>query len=158
MIAKSYLDIICEVDTTTIDGVKRNPDKIKDLLKSYSRNISSFAKNTTIIADIQEHHGSISEATYYDYINVLKQLFVIDETKAWGPNIKSKTAMRNSSKKNFIDPSIAVAALELTPEQLLYDLNMGDIFLKIYVLGILVFIHLKEGEKFYNTMIRMVWK
>ena len=67
----------------------------------------------------------MSETTYYDYINVLKQLFVIDEIKAWGPKIRSKTAMRNSSKKNFIDPSIAVAALELTPEQLLYDLDTG---------------------------------
>jgi len=125
MIARSYLNILCEIDTTTIDGVKRNPDKVKSLLKSYSRNISSFTKNTMIIADIQEHHGSMSEATYYDYINVLKQLFVIDEIKAWGPKIRSKTAMRNSSKKNFIDPSIAVAALELTPEQLLYDLDTG---------------------------------
>lgn len=125
MIARSYLNILCEIDTTTIDGVKRNPDKVKSLLKSYSRNISSFTKNTMIIADIQEHHGSMSETTYYDYINVLKQLFVIDEIKAWGPKIRSKTAMRNSSKKNFIDPSIAVAALELTPEQLLYDLDTG---------------------------------
>lgn len=125
MIARSYLNILCEIDTTTIDGVKRNPDKVKSLLKSYSRNISSFTKNTMIIADIQEHHGSMSEATYYDYINVLKQLFVIDEIKAWGPKIRFKTAMRNSSKKNFIDPSIAVAALELTPEQLLYDLDTG---------------------------------
>lgn len=125
MIAKSYLDIICDIDTTTIDGVKRNPDKVKSLLKSYSRNISSFAKNTTIIADIQEHHGTMSEATYYDYINVLKQLFIIDETKAWMPNIRSKTAIRNSSKKSFIDPSIAVVALDLTPEKLLYDLETG---------------------------------
>lgn len=125
MIAKSYLDIICDIDTTTIDGVKRNPDKVKSLLKSYSRNISSFAKNTTILADIQEHHGTMSEATYYDYINVLKQLFIIDETKAWMPNIRSKTAIRNSSKKSFIDPSIAVVALDLTPEKLLYDLETG---------------------------------
>lgn len=125
MITKSYLDIICDIDTTTIDGVKRNSDKVKSLLKSYSRNISSFAKNTTIIADIQEHHGTMSEATYYDYINVLKQLFIIDETKAWMPNIRSKTAIRNSSKKSFIDPSIAVVALDLTPEKLLYDLETG---------------------------------
>ncbi len=77
------------------------------------------------MADIKEHHGTISEATYYNYINVLKQLFVIDEVKAWTPNIRSKTAMRNSSKKNFIDPSIAIASLELTPKKLLYDLNTG---------------------------------
>lgn len=125
-IAKFYLDVLCEVDTTTIDGVKRNPDKVKALLKSYSRNISSFTKNTMIIEDIREHHGLMSEATYYDYINVLKQLFIIDEIKAWGPQIRSKTAMRNSSKKNFIDPSIAVASLDLTPEKILYDLDTGE--------------------------------
>ena len=77
MIARSYLNILCEI-YTTIDGVKRNSDKVKSLLNSYSKNISSFTKNTMIIADIQEHHGSMSEVTYYDYINVLKQLFVID--------------------------------------------------------------------------------
>lgn len=147
MIARSYLDVICEVDTTTIDGVKRNPDKIKALLKSYSRNISSFTKNTTIIADIQEHHGSMSEATYYDYINVLKQLFVIDETRAWGPNIRSRTAMRNSSKKNFIDPSIAVAALELTPEQLLYDLDTGGhIFENLCIRDISIYSSKRGGK------------
>ncbi len=124
-IARSYLDILTQVDVSSIDGVKRNPDKVKALLKSYSRNISSFAKNTTIIGDIHEHHGTMSEKTYYDYVNVLKQLFVIDEVKAWGPKIRSKTAMRNSSKKSFIDPSIAAAALELTPEELLYNLEMG---------------------------------
>lgn len=80
MIARSYLDILTQVDISSIDGVKRNPDKVKALLKSYSRNISSFAKNTTIIRDIHKHHGTMSEKTYYDYINVLKQLFVIDET------------------------------------------------------------------------------
>ena len=125
MIAQSYLNTICTIDTTTIDGVKRDPDKIKALLKSYSRNIYSFTKNSTIIADIKKHHGTISETTYYNYINVLTQLFVIDETKAWSPNIRSKTAMRNASKKSFIDPSIAVASLDLTPEKLLYDLDTG---------------------------------
>lgn len=125
MIVRSYLDIICDVDTSNIDGVKRNPDKVKALLKSYSRNISSFTKNTMIIADIQEHYGTMAESTYYDYVNVLKQLFVIDEVPAWGPNIRSKTAMRSAYKKSFIDPSIAVASLELTPDQLMYDLDTG---------------------------------
>lgn len=147
MIAKSYLNIICEVDTTSIDGVKRNPDKIKELLKSYSRNISSFTKNTTIIADIREHHGSMSEKTYYDYVNVLKQLFVIDEIKAWGPAIRSRTAMRNASKKSFIDPSIAVAALDLTPEKLLYDLNTGGhIFENLCIRDINVYSSLRGGR------------
>ncbi|MEE0935624.1 MAG: DUF4143 domain-containing protein [Methanobrevibacter sp.] len=147
MIARSYLDILTQVDVSSIDGVKRNPDKVKALLKSYSRNISSFVKNTTIIGDIQEHHGTMSEKTYYDYINVLKQLFVIDETVAWGPKIRSKTAMRNSSKKSFIDPSIAVASLELTPEELLYNLEFaGQIFENLCIRDINVYSACRGGK------------
>ena len=147
MIARSYLDIITQVDVSAIDGVKRNPDKVKALLKSYSRNISSFAKNTTIIRDIQEHHGTMSETTYYEYINILKQLFVIEEINAWGPKIRSKTAMRNSSKKFFIDPSIAVASLELTPEELLYNLEMcGQIFENLCMRDISVYSACRGGK------------
>ena len=147
MIARSYLDIITQVDVSAIDGVKRNPDKVKALLKSYSRNISSFAKNTTIIRDIQEHHGTMSETTYYEYINILKQLFIIEEINAWGPKIRSKTAMRNSSKKFFIDPSIAVASLELTPEELLYNLEMcGQIFENLCMRDISVYSACRGGK------------
>lgn len=128
-IAKSYLNIICEIDTTNIDGVKRNPDKIKSLLKSYARNISTLVSNKKIINDIKERTGKMSETTYYGYINVLKQLFVIDEVGAWSPNIRSSKSIKKTPKKEFIDPSLTVVALDLSPEQLLYDLNtFGFIF------------------------------
>ena len=128
-IAKSYFNTICEIDTTNIDGVKRNPDKVKSLLKSYARNISTLVNNKKIINDIQESHGKMSETTYYDYINVLKRLFVVDEVHAWSPNIRSAKTIKKTPKKEFIDPSIAVAALNLTPDKLLYDLNtFGFIF------------------------------
>ena len=77
-----------------------------------------------IMDDISYNFGEISEPTFYSYIKALKKLFIIDNIDAWSPNIKSKTSIRSSEKKEFIDPSIAVAALNLNPESL-YE-NMVD--------------------------------
>lgn len=149
-IAKSYLNIICEIDTTSIDGVKRNPDKIKSLLKSYARNISTLVTNKNIINDIKERNGKMSETTYYDYINVLKQLFVIDEVGAWSPNIRSSKSIRKTPKKEFIDPSLSVAALDLSPEQLLYDLNtFGFIFENLCIRDLNIYSSKSGGKILY---------
>ena len=121
----SYLDNICEKEASLIDGVRRDPDRVKTILTSYARNISESTKDSTIIANFED----ISKTTYYQYIDVLKRLYVIDNVKAWSPNIRSKTGIRTTSKKQFIDPSIAVAALGLTPKLLMEDLNtFGFIF------------------------------
>ena len=81
------------------------------------------------MGDIEENYGKISEPTFYSYIMVLKNLFVIDNVPAWAPNIRSKQKMRRTEKKEFIDPSIAVAGLSVTPEMLVYDLEtFGFIF------------------------------
>ena len=125
----SIVDSICENDASLIDGVKRDPNRVKTILASYARNISESTKDSTIISDINANFEDISKTTYYQYIDVLKRLYVIDNVKAWSPNIRSKTSIRTSSKKQFIDPSIAVAALGLTPELLMDDLNtFGFIF------------------------------
>ena len=149
-IAKSYLNIICEIDTSNIDGVKRNPDKIKSLLKSYARNISTLVTNKKIINDIKERNGKMSETTYYDYINVLKQLFVIDEVGAWSPNIRSSKSIRKTPKKEFIDPSLTVVALDLSPEQLLYDLNtFGFIFENLCIRDLNIYSSKFGGKTLY---------
>ncbi|MDR2624644.1 MAG: DUF4143 domain-containing protein [Methanobrevibacter sp.] len=128
-VVNNYLDNICESDASTVDGVKRDPQRVKTILQSYARNISTNASDKTIINDVQANFTNISQPTYYSYIDALKRLFVINNVPAWNPNIRSATAIRSSSKKGFIDPSIAVASLGLTPETLLYDLNtFGFIF------------------------------
>jgi hypothetical protein len=112
-----------------VDGVKRDSKIFEAILRSYSRNISTLVNNSKIIADIEENYGRISEPTFYSYINVLKKLFVIDNVPAWTPNLRSKQKIRKSEKKEFIDPSIAVAGLGATPEILLQDFNtFGFIF------------------------------
>ena len=129
IIASSYFDNICRDDTYNIDGVKRDSKLFEAILRSYSRNISTLVSNTKIIADIEENYGKISEPTFYSYITVLKNLFVIDNVPAWAPNIRSKQKIRKTEKKEFIDPSIAVAGLNVTPEMLVYDLEtFGFIF------------------------------
>ena len=129
IIASSYFDNICRDDTYNIDGVKRDSKLFEAILRSYSRNISTLVSNTKIMGDIEENYGKISEPTFYSYITVLKNLFVIDNVPAWAPNIRSKQKMRKTEKKEFIDPSIAVAGLSVTPEMLVYDLEtFGFIF------------------------------
>lgn len=78
----------------------------------------------------------MNEKTFYSYINALKRLFVIEDVKAWAPHIRSSQSIKKSPKKEFIDPSIAVAALNLNPKILLYDLNTFGFIFETYALGI----------------------
>ncbi len=140
LVVKEYFNSICEEDISKIDNIAKNPTRVKAVLKSYARNVSTLATNKTILEDININDTELSETTLYTYLNALKKIYVLDEVEAWCPNIRSASAMRSISKKEFIDPSIAVAALDLTPEILINDLNtFGFIFenlclrdLKIY--------------------------
>lgn len=127
-IAKTYLDSICSEDAYTIDGVRRDPLIVRAILRSYARNVSTLAKRSALLLDIRES-TSCSDGTLVDYLEVLKRLFVIDDIPAWNPSIRSASAIRAGEKRQFVDPSIAIAALNLGPEALLNDLNtFGFIF------------------------------
>ena len=117
-------------DISRIDGVQRDERIAKKLLRSYARNISTLAKQTSILADIvSSGEVSLTKPTFEDYVKALERLFVICDIDAWCPAIRSKTAIRSGHKRAFIDPSIAVAALELTPEALYTQLKtFGFIF------------------------------
>lgn len=115
-VAYSYLENICNSDASAVDGVKRDPDRVRLLLRSIARNNSTLAKDQTIISDMKENFMDISRPTYYSYIDALKKLFVLEDNRGWSPNIRSKSAIRSGNKKVFIDPSIAVAALNANPE------------------------------------------
>jgi len=101
IVASSYFDNICRDDTYDIDGVKRDSKLFEAILRTYSRNISTLVSNSKMMADIEENYGKISEPTFYSYISVLKNLFVIDNVPAWTPNIRSKQKIRKSEKKNL---------------------------------------------------------
>ena len=150
IVASSYFDNICRDDTYNIDCVKRDSKLFEAILRSYSRNISTLVSNTKIIADIEENYGKISEPTFYSYITVLKNLFVIDNVSAWAPNIRSKQKIRKTEKKEFIDPSIAVAGLNVTPEMLIYDLEtFGFIFETLCIRDLKVYSSPLGGKVLY---------
>nr|WQH63978.1 DUF4143 domain-containing protein [Methanosphaera sp. ISO3-F5] len=149
-IATSYVDHICQTDVSEIDNVKRDPDKIKLLLQSYARNISTLAKNTNILKDVNSTYTTLDKSTFYSYITVLKNIYVIDDIKGWSPNIRSKNAIRKGPKRQFIDPSIATAVLDLTPQKLIYDLNtFGFIFENLCIRDLKIYSQSLGGKIYY---------
>lgn len=129
LIAKDYLDEICNTDISRVDKTRRNPTLARLILRSYARNICTLAKKTSMVADITGEMEGTSMPTFDDYVSALEKLFVIDDIEAWSPAIRSKTVIRTGKKRCFVDPSIAVASLGLSPESLEVDLNtFGFIF------------------------------
>lgn len=130
LVAKDYVDTVCRVDISRIDGVRRDERLAKRILRSYARNISTVAKKTAILADITASgEMSCSQPTFDDYVWALTRLFVVCDIDAWCPAIRSKSAIRSGAKRAFIDPSIAVASLGLTPQALMTQFKtFGFIF------------------------------
>ncbi len=144
-IVTNYIDIICNSDVSEVDKVKRDPQRVKAILKSYSRNISTLASKKTLMKDL-----NITAPTFNSYINALERLYVIQNIPAWSPNIKSANTIRKSYKKEFIDPSIAIASLNLTPAKLLKDFEtFGFIFENLCIRDLLVYSSSVNGEILY---------
>lgn len=102
------------VDISRIDGVRRNPLIAEAILRSYARNICTPAQRKTILADVRANHN-VGETAYDEYVAALEKLRIISDVPAWSPSIRSKTSVRSSVKRDLVDPSIAVAALGLSP-------------------------------------------
>lgn len=123
-IAREYVKSLIHEEVRNIDGVERNPEKMLCVLRSLARNISTQVSNKTIEEDIKNVFTTeISRPTINDYLTTLEKLFVIENINATNLNFRSKSALRTKPKKYFVDPSIAAAILELSPEDLLKDLN-----------------------------------
>ena len=146
--AKEYAKSIAESDISRVDGVERNPDRALGVMRSYARNIGSQASISTIAADISGNEGvEISEKTIISYINALRQIFVIEDSKAWNPNLRSKTAIRTTDTRYFVDPSVGAAAMGLSPNDLINDTNtFGFFFENLAVRDLRVYAELLDGK------------
>ncbi len=128
MVAQSYFEGLCNEDMSNVDGIKRTPALTRTLLRSYARNISTLVSNRSILKDINAN-SAMSEATFYDYVNALKRLYVIQDVEAWCPAIRSKSAIQSGDKKELVDPSLVVAALGVNPSFFHQDLmTFGFVF------------------------------
>lgn len=127
--AKEYFEAVYRFDISRVDDIERDPELTKRLMRSYARNQGSQASAGTLLADIKANESDdLSENTIYAYIKALKKIFVIEDSLAWNPNLRSKTAIRTSDTRYYTDPSIATAALGLGPEDLINDLNTFGLF------------------------------
>ena len=115
IVAKTLFNQTAQVDISNVDKVKRNPSWAESILRSYARNICQLTEKKNIYKDAKTE-TNMAESTFFEYIEALQKLYIIDDVEAWCPAIRSKTAIRASKKKNFIDPSLAVAALGVGPE------------------------------------------
>lgn len=122
-VAKNYIDVLVNSDISRVDGVTRNPNLARIILKSYARQISTIDSDKALFDDVKANYSDVSDKTIIDYIDTLKKLYIIEEIEAWSPNIRSKTAIRTSPKKSMIDPSLAVAVLGCSPKELMMDIK-----------------------------------
>lgn len=147
MKSSSYVDEVVHEDVHRVDGVERNPDRVRNLLKSLARNISTMATNETILQDLKANDSSISEKTLSSYLNALRKIFLVEDVPAWSPSLKSRLAIRSSMKRQFVDPSVATAVLGATPRRLLNDFrSFGSFFESLCVRDVRVYAQTLDGE------------
>jgi hypothetical protein len=147
--AYQYIEAIIETDISEVDGVDRNPARVRALMKSIARNVASTATLETIRSDIKGDDEGLSPNTMRSYMNSLERLFVIEDQPAWSPALRSKTAIRTSPIRHFVDPSIAVAALGTNPEGLLKDFNtFGYLFESLCIRDLRIYAQ-SLGEVFH---------
>lgn len=149
--AFDYYDAVVKSDISRADGINRNPERVKRLMRSYARNQGSQATNSVLKDDIAANDAdSLDTDTVYSYITALKKIFVIEEMEAWNPNLRSKTAIRTSNTRYFVDPSIAAAALGLGPQDLIDDLNtFGLLFETMCIRDLRVFADALNGKVYH---------
>lgn len=149
--AQDYVDSIVQFDVSRVDGTEKNPNKMFALLRSLSRNISTEANYSVIKKDMEGGESeSISSPTIQSYLNVLQRLFVVEDLEAWNPSIRSATPLRVSSKRQFVDPSIATAALGINHERLLSDFNtFGYLFESLCIRDLRIYAEALGGKVFH---------
>lgn len=148
-IAKDLFNQTCEVDISNIDKVKRNTVWAKTIMRSYARNLCSLAETKTIFSDVAAT-CDMSNPTYYEYISGLEKLMIVEDIEAWCPAIRSKTSLRSSKKRNVIDPSIAAAALGVSPDYFSSDYKtLGFLFESLCIRDLKIYSSNNDGVVSY---------
>ncbi len=149
--AINYYEAIVRTDISRVDDVERDEHRTRRIMRSYARHQGAQATVRTMLADISENDIiDLSDKTVYSYINALKSIFVIEDMPAWNPNLRSKSAIRSSDTRYYIDPSIACAALGLGPDDLINDLNtFGLLFECLCVRDLRVYSQALDGTVYH---------
>lgn len=156
--AIDYYDAVVNADIQRVDGVERNPERVKRLMKSYARSQGTQTSLAEIRNDmLANDQSALDEKTVSSYLDALRKIFVIEDMPAWNPNLRSKTSIRTTDTRYFVDPSIATAALSIGPNDLMNDLNtLGLFFETLCVRDLRVFARALM-EMYFIIETRLVW-
>lgn len=148
--AIDYYDAVVNSDISRVDNIERNPERAKRLLRAYARSIGTQTKLTSLSDDVNEDNNLGTNPTIYNYINALQKIFVIEDSHAWNPNLRSKAAIRTTDTRYFTDPSIAAAALGLGPNDLIDDIKtMGFFFENLCIRDLRVYTDSLDGTIYH---------
>ena len=149
--AFDYYDAVTKEDVTNVDGVKRASERVQRLMRAYARHQGTQASIATLKEDLKNNDTTtLDEDTISSYLDALRKIFVVEDMPAWNPNLRSKTAIRTTDTRYFVDPSIATAALGLGPTDLINDLNsMGFFFEAMCVRDLRVFAEALNGKVYH---------
>lgn len=149
--AIDYFDAVISTDISRVDSVKRDKEKAKRLLRSYARHVGSQSPLETLRQDIlSNQEDTFDQTTLYSYIDALKKIFVIEDSPAWNPNLRSKTSIRTTETRYFSDPSIATAALGIGPKDLIADLEtMGFLFENLCIRDLRIYTDYLDGTVYH---------
>lgn len=149
-LAREYVDLIVEEEIKLVDGVERNPKRVRLVLQSLARNISTLTTATTILEDVRSNDMSINERTLDSYLNALRRIFIVEDIPAWSPSLRSKTTVRTSHKRQMTDPSIAAAIMRIDAERLLQDMEtFGFLFESLCTRDLRIYSQVNDGDIFH---------
>ena len=148
--AIDYVEAIINQDVSRVDNVEKNPERVRLLLRSLARNIATTSTFQTIRKDMEATDIGLSDKTIQTYMNALRRIFVIEDLPAWAPSLRSKTAIRTSEKRHFVDPSIATAVLRTNPKRILADFTFfGFLFEALCTRDIRIYAQAIDGDVFH---------
>jgi len=151
LLNRSYIDLLAEADMSRVSNVKRDPQKVRSLLRSLARNIATLVDNTTLEKDIKAvEDADLSRPTIIDYLNALSQLMIFEEQPAFNTHIRSSNSLRKSAKRHFCDVSLAIAALKLDKNSLMNDLKYcGFLFESLVFHELKMYARANDAEIFH---------
>jgi len=144
---RDYLEEIQRLDIVRVDQVRRDPDNVARVIRSLARNVATLVSARTIATDAGGSDGALDDDTVRDYLFALRRLMVIEDQPAWAPHMRSRSLLRKSPKRHFVDPSLAVAALRANPERLLKDLRfLGFLFESMVVRDLRIYAQAADAK------------
>lgn len=147
---RDYLEEIRRVDVSRVEDTRRDPERVRRLLRSLARNVATEVSISTLASDAGGSDGALARDTVRDYLRALERLMIIEDQPAWAPHLRSRSVLRQSAKRHFVDPSLAVAALRATPDRLLKDLELfGRLFESLVIRDLRVFAGVSDAQVYH---------